>query len=103
MRSLKGFAHTSCVLRCSPDAEDSLEHYCRCRLLRTALAAHTTFPADSIDDFFAVRKGMTTHERIECARRIRVTCQVVRRARGGGYELTQRTITELVDTEWQNT
>ena len=37
MASMKNFTQTNCVLNCSKTAADSIEHYCRCPVLRKCL------------------------------------------------------------------
>jgi hypothetical protein len=75
MRTCKDYTIVGCVFKCSERAEDSLEHYCRCPLLQDALKPLTLKNVQRLDDFFGTTKGLSDDERVECARRVRVTCR----------------------------
>ena len=54
---------------------------------------------DNLEDFFGTAKGLTDTERLECARRVRVTCRAIQLARAAEYD----SISEVVNLEWNRT
>ena len=60
MASLEHGART-CVFRCNPEADDSLEHYCRCDFVRKFAAGYGGLRTDDFDpyDFFLLREGVS--------------------------------------------
>ena len=98
MRTCEGFKKVGCVFKCSERAEDSLEHYCRCPALQKAFEHVTSRKVRNLDDFFGTNKGLSDDERVECARRVRVTCRAIQLARGGCASLS-----EVVALEWSRT
>lgn len=99
MRTCKEFKVVGCVFACSVHAQDSLEHYCRCSKLQAAFLAISVKPTGCLDDFFGTYRGMDPKSKVECARRVRVTCRAVQLARSGEYD----SLEELVAMEWQRT
>ena len=97
MATCKNFQAVSCLFKCTNDAEDSLEHYCRCPVLRAAFAKLTTQPAESLDDFFGTKRGLCDEDRIAIASRVRVTCRLVQLARSGRYSHYQ----EVAELQWR--
>ena len=90
MASMKSFTQTNCVLNCSKTAADSIEHYCRCPVLRKCLKTccdHMCInPLESVDDFFGVAKGLSLVSRLACARRLHVALRVLHFARRNGSD-----------------
>ena len=99
MATLRDFQMVPCVFKCSITAADSLEHYCRCPKLKEAFAPLTNSRSDNLEDFFGTAKGLTDTERLECARRVRVTCRAIQLARAAEYD----SISEVVNLEWNRT
>ena len=92
MASLKSFQQRNCVFNCSATAADSLEHYCRCHVLRKAVSsvAHTSaavlrHPA-GIDLFFARVRGLSLEDRIVCARLVYTSSRLIHFARIHGED-----------------
>ena len=54
---------------------------------------------NGLEDFFGTPKGMTDIDRLNCARRVRVTCRAMQLARGMHYD----SILEIVHLEWNKT
>ena len=98
MATCQGFHRTQCVFHCSTTADDSLEHYCRCPALKAAFARLTNDTVDCIDDFFGVRKGMDISSRVNCAKRVRVTCRAIQLARIS----PDVSLPEIVQLEWNS-
>ena len=99
MATCPDFKQVPCVFKCSSAAADSLEHYCRCPKLQEAFEPLTQYRCRDLDDFFGTAKGESEQDRLECARRVRVTCRAVQLARSGQYD----SIIEIVHLEWNRT
>eukprot|EP00973_Karenia_brevis_P052466 7290200-Karenia_brevis.AAC.1 len=91
MASCASFAHRSCVFECDFRADDSLEHYCRCRILSRAVrkiqgACQLSSLPDGIDLFFGCVKGQSIEDRILCARLVYVRSRLIHFARRNGSD-----------------
>ena len=93
MASCESFTQRNCVFNCAALAQDSLEHYCRCRILNEALQAIRGARALSqhpfgIDVFFGCVKGFSQEDCIQCACLTYVRCQLILFARrnGGNFD-----------------
>ena len=64
--------------------------------MRNAFAQVTKYDCRSLDDFFGTSKGLSDERKLECARRVRVTCRAVHLSRIAHYE----SLNELVLMEW---
>ena len=96
MATCSGFAQVTCDFSCSPPEEDSLEHYCRCRRLRSAMVVATPVIGEHLDDVFGVRRDLTLAERLACANKVRVACRAIQLFRNAPYQSLQ----EVVSMEW---
>ena len=99
MATCENFTAVPCVFGCSITAADSLEHYCRCPRLQEAIDPFMSTRCNGLEDFFGTLKGMTDMDRLNCARRVRVTCRAMQLARGMHYD----SILEIVHLEWNRT
>ena len=90
-----------CKLGCSSTAEDSIEHYCQCRVLDAIVSKYyqrkSTRSYPPVDDFFGIVEGLSEDERIIRARLCHVKLRLVHFARGNGTSMDLRLIT---DVEW---
>ena len=96
MATCKEYIKTGCVFKCSRIAEDSIEHYSRCPILQEAFFKLGLSRVTRLDDFFATGRSMTVKQKLESARRVRVTCRVVHLVR----VLDHASPDELVRMEW---
>jgi hypothetical protein len=91
MRSMPDFVHRNCVFDCTKRAEDSLEHYCKCPILKEALLGIrgsecvATRP-DCMDTFFGIEKGLSHDDIILRARLVYTRMRLVHRARANPHE-----------------
>ena len=88
---MPNFTQTNCVFHCSGSADDSLEHYCRCPVLKRCFKYDPQ--ENAIDKFFAVTKGMSENLVVSSALRLHVTLRLIHYARLNGAEHN--------DTEWK--
>ena len=90
---------------CSADAEDRIEHYARCRLVRKFLEA--PFPGGAgmhpkykcVQGFFGLCKGMTEDERIRAATAVHVVGMVVMHSRNAQWG-NNSDIVQALRLEW---
>ena len=93
MRTMRAFRTTNCVFNCTPRAEDSLEHYCRCPVLIAShvLDAHVR----PIDFFFGVVKGLSEDEITAVATKLHVALRLMHFARLHGCDHDWKMMAEL--------
>ena len=98
---MPSFQHRSCVFECSSGAEDSIEHYCQCRVLDESVSKfykkNPIAPLRPVDDFFGTVKGMDEDARILRARLCHVKLRLMHLARLFGASMDMRWLAEV---EW---
>ena len=90
---MRAFRTTNCVFNCTPRAEDSLEHYCRCPVLIAShvLDAHVR----PIDVFFGIVKGLSEDEITAVATKLHVALRLMHFARLHGCDHDWKMMAEL--------
>ena len=89
---MPGFHKTNCVFNCSATAEDSLEHYCRCKVLASIFGQNGDHP---IDEFFMVNKDIADNEKLNGAKQIYVVLRLVHFARLHGCAHDWRLLADI--------